>query len=85
LSDDKYYVEPYKVYLNLVWLSQQVGNGGGDVAGGAEFPPTDADVAILAGLEKELAAAQAGFKQLMDVDLPAFNKLMAGRLTIADR
>ena len=24
-SDDKWFVEPYKVYLNLVWLSGEVG------------------------------------------------------------
>ena len=40
-SDDKYFVEPYKVYLNLIWLNAEVGTGGGDVAGGADFAPTD--------------------------------------------
>ncbi len=39
-SDDKYYVEPYRVYLNLIWLNAEVGTGGGDVAGGADFAPT---------------------------------------------
>jgi hypothetical protein len=36
-SDDKWYVEAYKVYMNLVWLSGVVGTGAGDVATG---PPT---------------------------------------------
>ena len=36
-SDDKYYVEPYKVYMNLIWLNGVVGNGAGDVAGGADY------------------------------------------------
>jgi photosystem II stability/assembly factor-like uncharacterized protein len=85
-SDDKYYVEPYKVYLNLVWLAQQVGNGGGDVAGGAEFPPTDADVAVLGVIEKDLETAKADYKKLMEVDVPAFNKQMAGKIaTIAEQ
>ena len=36
-SDDKYYVEPYKIYMNLIWLNGVVGNGAGDVAGGADY------------------------------------------------
>ena len=50
-SDDKWYVESYKVYMNLVWLSGEVGTGAGDVAGGAEFRPTDASLGVLAMLE----------------------------------
>ena len=30
-SDDKWYVEKYKVYFNLIWLLAEVGGGGGDV------------------------------------------------------
>jgi hypothetical protein len=36
-SDDKYHVEAYKLYLNLIWLNGEVGTGAGDVAGGADF------------------------------------------------
>jgi hypothetical protein len=63
-SDDKWYVEPYGVYLNLVWLSGEVGSGAGDVAGGAEFRPTDASLATLAQLERQLAEAKAAFGKL---------------------
>ncbi len=63
-SDDKWYVEPYGVYLNLVWLSGEVGSGGGDVAGGAEFRPTDASLATLARLEAQLAEAKAAFGKI---------------------
>src|SRR5213075_1190076 len=58
LSDDKWYVEPYQVYMNLVWLAGSIGSGAGDVAGGAEFRPTDAQMAQLAALEKQLADAR---------------------------
>jgi hypothetical protein len=84
MSDDKYYVEAYKVYMNLVWLSGEVGNGAGDVAGGADFRPTDASLAVLAEIERDLAAAKAAYTKLMEVDVPAFNKTNAGKIaTIA--
>jgi hypothetical protein len=31
-SDDKYFIEAYKVYFHLIWL-----NGQGDVAGSADY------------------------------------------------
>jgi hypothetical protein len=79
-SDDKWYVEPYKVYLNLVWLLGEVGTGASDVAGGAEFRPTDAQLVTLAEQEKELATARAMFEELLRTTLPEFNRLMAGRI-----
>ena len=79
-SDDKYYVEQYRVYMNLIWLNGEVGNGAGDVAGGSDDPPTDASLAWLADIEKELAAAKSAYTALVDQDLPAFNKSMAGKL-----
>ena len=85
-SDDKWYVEPYKVYLNLVWLSGEVGSGAGDVAGGADYRPTDASAAVLQQIEGDLAAAKTAFATLVDEDVPAFNKAMKGRLpAIADK
>ncbi len=36
-SDDKWYVEKYKLYMNLVWLLAEIGGSGGDVAGGAAY------------------------------------------------
>ena len=85
-SDDKWYVEPYKVYMNLIWLSGEVGSGAGDVAGGADFRPTDASVAVLAEIERDLAAAKTAFTTLMQQDVPAFNGAMKGKLpAIADK
>jgi hypothetical protein len=85
-SDDKWYVEPYKVYMNLIWLSGEVGSGAGDVAGGADYRPTDAARATLAQIERDLAAARTAFTTLVQQDLPAFNGAMKGKLpAIADK
>ncbi|MCG6989845.1 MAG: sialidase [Gemmatimonadetes bacterium] len=79
-SDDKWYVESYKVYLNLVWLYGQVGLGAGDVAGGADHRPTDASMQVLAMIEGHLQEAETAFGTLVRTDVPAFNKRMAGKL-----
>jgi len=84
-SDDKYYVEPFKVYLSLIWLSGEVGNGAGDVAGGSDYAPTDASLAWLGTIEQHLDKAKSDYQTLMEVDVPAFNKLMGGKIaTIAE-
>jgi hypothetical protein len=76
-SDDKYYVEAYKVYLNLIWLNAEVGTGGGDVAGGADFAPTDTELELLQSLESQLTGTIADFKKLVEEDLPAFNRTLS--------
>ncbi|HXW57446.1 MAG TPA: hypothetical protein VEJ67_16965 [Candidatus Cybelea sp.] len=78
-SDDKYYVEPYKVYLNLIWLNGEIGTGAGDVAGGADWRPTDADLTVLASIEKDLDTARADYNQVLEKDLTAFNRSLAER------
>jgi len=80
LSDDKYFPEAYKVYMNLIWLSGGVGQGASDEAGSIDYKPTDTQVQVLQAIEKDLAAAKAGFDKLVSTDLPAFNKSMAGKL-----
>ncbi|MEO7102529.1 MAG: hypothetical protein ABI311_04125, partial [Gemmatimonadaceae bacterium] len=80
-SDDKYYVERYHVYMNLIWFSGEVGSGAGDVAGGADFRPTDTSHAVLASIERDLAEARTAYNTLMQHDIPAFNKATAGKLT----
>jgi hypothetical protein len=77
-SDDKYFVEPYKVYLNLIWLNAEVGTGGGDVAGGADFAPTDTQMELLKTFEAEIAAVDADYQRVMKEDLPAFNRALMG-------
>lgn len=77
-SDDKYYVEPYKVYLNLIWLNGEVGTGAGDVAGGANYAPTQTSIEVLETIEKSLHAAQTDYRALIDKEIPAFNHAMGG-------
>ena len=81
-SDDKWYVEQYKVYLNLLWLMGEVGTGASDVAGGAEYRPTTASMTTLAELERDLAKAKADFAKVMEKDVPAFNAQMNGKLPV---
>ncbi|HXO66228.1 MAG TPA: hypothetical protein VN882_16175 [Steroidobacteraceae bacterium] len=73
-SDDKYYVEPYGAYLNLIWLNAEVGTGGGDVAGSADFVPTAEQLDILQMLEGGVSGADADFHGILQHDLPAFNQ-----------
>ena len=75
-SDDKYFVEPYHSYLNLIWLNAEVGTGGGDVAGGADFPPTDTQLDTLRLIETDMTGATAEFQKLLKDDLPAFNRVL---------
>lgn len=79
-SDDKWFVEQYKVYLNLIWLAGEIGTGAGDVAGGADFRPTTATLTTLGELERDLSQAKRDFASLMEKDLKAFNTAMNGRL-----
>ena len=76
-SDDKYYVEAYRAYLNLIWLNAEVGTGGGDVAGGADFTPTDTELDSLKTIEAEFASTTADYQRLLNEDLPAFNRFLA--------
>src|SRR3954469_4064857 len=79
-SDDKYFPEAYKVYMNLIWLSGGVGQGASDEAGSIDYKPTDTQMQVLAEIEKELAATKTAFDKLESTDVPAFNKANAGKL-----
>ncbi len=78
-SDDKWYVEKYKLYLNLVWLLGEVGGGASDVAGGVAYGPTNAALNVYEDRLRDLDAGRAAFNKLM-ADVEAFNKANAGRL-----
>jgi hypothetical protein len=80
-SDDKYFQQAYRIYMNLIWLNGEVGPGAGDVAGGSDFPPTDTSVGVMEGLEKELTNARADYHRLMEQDVPAFNRALAAGMT----
>ncbi len=75
-SDDKYFVEPYQLYLNLIWLNGAVGTGGGDVAGGADFAPTDNQLALLKEYEGEYAKVHEQYQKLVKDDLPTLNRAL---------
>ncbi len=79
-GDDKYYVEPYKVYMNLVWLYGEIGNGAGDEAGGADYAPTTQSLEVLAQIEKDLAAARVAYDAVLSNDVAAFNKAAEGHV-----
>jgi len=79
-SDDKWYPDSYHVYLNLVWLSGEVGTGAGDVAGGADHRPTDASMQVLDQIEQKLDAATTAYQDLVNRALPAFNRTMSGKI-----
>jgi hypothetical protein len=78
-SDDKWYVEKYTLYMNLVWLLAEIGGGGGDVMGGVGYRPTNAAVAVFEDRLKEMGVARTAFDKLI-TDVDAFNKAFAGKL-----
>jgi photosystem II stability/assembly factor-like uncharacterized protein len=80
LSDDKYFPEAYKVYMNLIWLSGGVGMGASDEAGSIDYRPTETQMQVLQLIEKDLSGAAAAFDNLVSTVLPAFNKAMKGKL-----
>jgi hypothetical protein len=79
-SDDKWYVEGYKVYMQYIWLSGEVALGAGDVQGGAEYRPTDAAMEWLETLEGELAVGADAFENVVSNRVPEFNRTWTGRL-----
>jgi photosystem II stability/assembly factor-like uncharacterized protein len=81
-SDDKYFQQAYRVYMNLIWLNGEVGPGAGDVSGGADFAPTDTSVSLVETIEKDLNAARSDYNRMMEQDVPAFNRAVAGSMVL---
>jgi hypothetical protein len=80
-SDDKYFQQAYRVYINLILLNGEVGPGAGDVAGGADFAPTDTSIGLVETIEKDLDAAKAEYKTLLERDVPAFNRAVGAAIS----
>ena len=78
LSDDKYFQTAYKLYMNFIWLNGEIGTGAGDVAGTADYGPTETAIGLVLGLENQLHAVQVEFKSLMEKDVPAYNSSLSG-------
>ena len=77
LSDEKYYVEAAKLYLNFLWLSGVMGTGTGKYAGSADYGQTETALGLLFGLEKQLQTVQAEYRKLMQDDVAAYNRSVA--------
>jgi photosystem II stability/assembly factor-like uncharacterized protein len=75
-SDDKTYVSAWKIYYNLLWLNGEIGSGAGDVAGGTQWKPTDVEVELTQQLEQQLAKATEDYNNLMEQQVPAFNRTL---------
>jgi photosystem II stability/assembly factor-like uncharacterized protein len=75
-SDDKYFVEPYGVYLDLIWLNAEVGTGGGDVAGSADFAPTETQLNLLRTYESEVTSVEADYQNILQNDFPPFSQAL---------
>ncbi len=78
LSDDKYFPTAYHIYMNLIWLNGEMGTGAGDVAGTADFGPTETHIGLVLDLERQLETVRAEYKVLMDREVPAYNKAIDG-------
>lgn len=75
-SDEKGYLAPYGLYLNLIWLNGELGTGAGDVYGDPGYPPTDATIQVLQLLDQKLNGAKAEYHTLMQQDLPRFDQML---------
>lgn len=80
LSDDKYFPEAYKAYMNLIWLSGGVGQGASDEAGSIDYKPTDTQLKVFTQIEGDVEKAQGGFLRLQRTEMPAFNQQMTGKI-----
>jgi photosystem II stability/assembly factor-like uncharacterized protein len=76
-SDDKTYISAWKIYYNLLWLNGEIGSGAGDVAGGTDFKPTDVEYQLTQNLEQQLTKAEGDYNNLMDKELPVFNRTLS--------
>src|SRR5690606_16837771 len=79
-SDEKYFADAYRVYMNLLWLGGAVGMGAGDEAGSADYRPRDVAYEILADQKRQLEEAKVEYRKHVETDIPEFNRQMQGRL-----
>jgi hypothetical protein len=78
-SDDKWFPEAYKVYMNLIWLSGAVGQGASDEAGGVDWHPTDVQYQVTTMIEGQIAKAKAEMDAHKATTIPAFNQANAAK------
>ncbi len=75
-ADVKSFRGPLQLYLKLVWLQAETSTGGGDVAGNADFPPTQAEREVYRLLSDRLAEVRRDFGDLYGKTVPAFNETL---------
>ncbi|MGH8280157.1 MAG: WD40/YVTN/BNR-like repeat-containing protein [Gammaproteobacteria bacterium] len=76
LSEAKQFGSPFKLYMNLMWLSGQVGQGVEMAGGGSDYAPTEAQLALISRYQGELAKTRSQFETLKSNVLPGFNRSM---------
>jgi hypothetical protein len=81
-NDQKTYRAPMRLYLRLLFLEGYVGSGAGDVAGDPDFAPTASALAVHEELGSRLGAVLVQYHQVLDQDVPAFNRTAAGKAAI---
>lgn len=79
LSDEKYDSDAARLYLNFLWLNGSLGTGTGKYSGGADYAPTETAIGLVHDLEKQLAAIREQYRQLMETDVPAYNRAAAAQ------
>ena len=75
-SDDKYFVQPYGTYLDFIWLNAEVGTGGGDVAGSADFAPSATQLDLLKTYEAEAVSVDSDYQKILQDDVPPFDQAL---------
>jgi hypothetical protein len=75
-SDDKYFVQPYGTYLDLIWLNAEVGTGGGDVAGSADFAPSATQLDLLKTYEAEAVSVDSDYQKILQDDVSQFDQAL---------
>jgi photosystem II stability/assembly factor-like uncharacterized protein len=75
-ADEKSFRGPLQLYLKLLWLQAEVGAGGADVSGNADFAPTRAALEVYELLAKTLEDVRQGLDELYTTKIPAFNAAM---------
>jgi len=78
-ADEKSFRGELGLYLKLLWLQAEVGAGGADVSGNADFAPTQAEREVSALLSARLVETRTAFNALYGTALPAFNEAMRVR------
>ncbi len=67
---------PMQLYGRICWMITPLNNGAGSGSGGSDLPPTAQDVAVNDEFKQDIAQYQRQFKQFVDSETPAFNKLL---------